>query len=313
MTTPALVSVAIPAYNHAHFIEACLASVCAQTYSELELVLIDDGSSDDTFARAQAYLAPRRERFRRLVVERRANQGVSANSNACIAACQGQWVHLLGSDDLLYPNKVERIQQAIGEWDCAGLALVHADCDYIGADGGTVTRNRMKSRPPEGPDREAWRWLFAGEHYIFNPTLALNRELFLAAGGFDPKLPLEDLDCWLRLSVSHPLARVPEVLASYRKHPGNASRRRLTMLAALFKTYAKFLDANPGRIPDGALREHFRSNVWRFWRRLRKKKPWLLPRVAASLLKSRWQAPQAVDYEALARLLDEAARERTAP
>ena len=74
MTLP-LVSIAIPAYKHAAFIEECLASVCAQTYPELELVLIDDGSPDDTFAIAQRYLEAHGKRFRRIVLERRENDG----------------------------------------------------------------------------------------------------------------------------------------------------------------------------------------------------------------------------------------------
>lgn len=171
VSAPPLVSIAIPAYNHAQFIEACLASVCAQTYPELELVLIDDGSTDDTFALAQRFLAAHRDRFRRIVLEHRQNQGVSANSNACIEACQAEWVHLLGSDDVLRPDKVERIQCAIADWNCPDLAMVHADCDYIGADGGPVAPTKPKPRPQAGPDHAAWRWLFLGEHHVINPTI----------------------------------------------------------------------------------------------------------------------------------------------
>ena len=305
MTTLPLVSIAIPAYNHAAFIEDCLASVCAQTYPELELVLIDDGSTDGTFEVAQHFLEQHRDRFTRIVLEKRNNQGVSANSNACIEACHGEWIHLLGSDDVLSPNKVERIQQSILGWNCQKLAMVHADCDYIGEDGNLVTRSRQKSRPLPGPDFYAFRWLFLGEHYIFNPTIALHRETFLSIGGFDKTLPLEDLDCWLRLSVVHAIARVPEVLASYRKHPGNSSRRRLKMLSALFRTYAKFLTSNPSSINAEAIRQHFRRNIWRFWRRTRDKRPWLLPIIVSAALQSHWKTPTDSDYLRFAMMLDE--------
>lgn len=151
-----LVSIAIPAYNHASFIEQTLASVCAQTYPELELVVIDDGSTDNTFEIAKRFLAPHRDRFCRLIIERAANRGVSANSNACIAACQGEWVHLPGSDDLLYPTKVERIQAAIGEWQCPEVALVHSDVDYIDETGERIERKHDKPRPPSGIERDAY-------------------------------------------------------------------------------------------------------------------------------------------------------------
>ena len=302
-----LVSVAIPAYNHAAFIEACLASVCAQTYAELELVLIDDGSQDDTLEVARRFLEPRRGRFRRIVLERQENQGVSAASNAVIAACQGEWVHLLGSDDVLHPDKIARIQQAIAEWNSADLALVHADADTIDEHGRPVTRRRQKPRPAPGPDREAWHILFLGDNFIVNPTVTLRRDAFLAVGGFDRKLALEDIDCWLRLSARYAIARVPEVLASYRKHPGNTLRRRVRMLGAQFHTFGKFLAEHPGLIADTDVRIHFRRYLKRFWRRMRRQQPWLLPVVLGAQVKSRLRTPQPEDYRRFGRLLDKAA------
>ncbi|MBX3676557.1 MAG: glycosyltransferase [Rhodocyclaceae bacterium] len=304
----ALVSVAIPAYNHAAFIEDCLASVCAQTYPELELVLIDDGSKDDTLEVARRFLEPRRGRFRRIVLERQENQGVSAASNAAIAACRGEWVHLLGSDDVLHSNKIERIQQAIADWDCADLALVHADADMIDRYGHPVDGGRLRRpRPEPGPERGAWSWLFFNRQYIFNPTLALRREAVLSIGGFDATLALEDLDCWLRLSTRYAFARVPEVLASYRKHPGNSSRRRVRMLGALFQTYGKFLAEHPDLIAEADIRRHFRRNLKRFWRRMRGKQPGLLPLVIGAWLRSHLRTPQPEDYRRFGRLLDGAA------
>lgn len=305
-----LVSVAIPAYNHAAFIEDCLASVCAQTYPELELVMIDDGSTDATFEVAEKFLAPRRERFRRVVLQRQPNQGVCATSNAAIAAARGEWVHLLGSDDRLYPQAVARVQQAIAEWRCPELALVHADIDMIDAAGQPAAGTRLrKRRPPPGVDREAWRWLFLNRHFIFNPTVALRREALLAVGGFDPRLSLEDLDCWLRLALRYPIARVPEVLASYRKHAGNTSRRRLMMLGALLHTYAKFLDAAGGRFAAAELGHHYRRNLRQVWRRFRASRPAWLPAVAVAWLGSYLRPPGAGDYLRFGELLDRLAEE----
>ncbi|MBW7901195.1 MAG: glycosyltransferase [Rhodocyclaceae bacterium] len=304
---PPLVSIAIPAYRHAGFIEACLASVCAQTYPELELVLLDDGSPDDTFEVAKRFLDAHRDRFRRIVVERHENRGVSANSNACIAACSGEWVHLLGSDDLLHPEKVARIQQAIEEWQTPGLALVHADADFVNEHGQPVLRSSLLPRPPAGPQTDACRWIFMGRHSIFNPTVALHRESFLAIGGFDPDLALEDIDCWLRLSARHAIARVPEVLASYRKHPGNTLRRRVRMLAAQFFTFAKFVEAYPRSIAEEDIRRQFRKNVWRFWRRIRKRKPWLLPMVLTAQWHARKRTPGPEDYRRFGAILEKIA------
>ena len=304
MTLP-LVSVAIPAYNHAAFIAACLESVCAQTYPELELIVIDDGSTDKTFEVAERFLASRRERFRRVVLLRQPNQGVCATSNAVIAAAQGEWVHLLGSDDVLYPQKVACIQQAIEAWNCPDLALVHADVDMIDDRGASVDGKRLgKVRPAPGIDREAWRWLFFNRQYIFNPTLALKRDAVLAIGGFDPQLALEDLDCWLRLSLRYPIARLPEVLARYRKHSGNSSRRRLKMLGALFHTFGNFLGEAESRFTERERQQHFRGNLKQAWRRFRTNRPAWLPTVAAAWLGSWLHVPTAADYHRFGNLLD---------
>lgn len=306
MTLP-LVSVAIPAYNHSAFIEACLASVCAQTYPELELVLIDDGSSDNTLEVARRFLEPRQSRFRRIILERRENRGVSANSNACIEACQGEWVHLLGSDDLIYPEKVARIQRAVDEWSFADLALLHADCDFVDKDGRQLTRRGLLPRPAPGPQGDAYRWIFMGRHSIFNPTIALHRRKFLDIGGFDHHLALEDIDCWLRLSARHGIARVPEVLGSYRKHPGNSLLRRVRMLGAQFMTYAKFVESNPALIAESDVRRQFRKNVWRFWRRMRKEHPGLLPMVLGAEWRAFFDTPTGADYRRFGDLLNQAA------
>lgn len=305
-----LVSVAIPAYNHSKFIEACLASVCEQTYPELELVLIDDGSTDGTYDIAQRFLEAHRARFRRIVVERRENQGVSANSNACIEACQGEWVHLLGSDDIIYPRKIEQIQQAISEWKAPDLALVHADVDLIDENGERVTRKNPKGRPDPGPQKNAFRELFLEEYFIFNPTVTLHRPSFLALGGFDRNLPLEDMDCWLRLAARYSIARIPETLASYRKHPGNTSRQRIKMLGAQFITSAKFLAENPGAIPDNDIRSHYRLKMKRVWRRTRKQCPWLGLEIIRSLLRSYKKTPRPDDFRRFGDILGRLARQQ---
>jgi alpha-1,3-rhamnosyltransferase len=302
-----LVSVAIPAYNHAHFIEACLASVCSQTYPELELILIDDGSTDNTFETAKRYLEPYHDRFRRIVLERRENQGVSANSNACIQACQGAWVHLLGSDDVLYPNKIERIQQAIKDWNCSDLALVHAEVDYIDEQGHLVWSKAKHRRLVEAEiERNAFCWLFFGTRSIINPTVALRRDAFLAIGGFDRNLALEDLDCWLRLSVNHSFGHLPEALACYRRHPNNTLRKRVKMLGAQFQTFAKFLTINPGLISEAEIRRHFRRNLWRFWRRIRNHNPLLFPKVLFSISLTYFCTPKPDDYQRIAVILNHA-------
>lgn len=299
-----LVSVAIPAYNHERFIEECLESVCSQTYPNLELIIVDDGSSDETYNIATSFIDRHKHRFHRVEIISQKNKGVSETSNEIVRASCGEWVHLLGSDDRLYPNKIEVIQRFIHEWNCPDLALVHADVDLIDSDSHPIRGGRLrKKRPDPGLDREAWKWLFFNDQYIFNPTVALRREAVLSVGGFNKDIPLEDLDCWLRLSALYPVARVPEILASYRKHAGNSSRQRLVMLAALLQTFGNFLATDGNRFTSADIRRHFRKCLKQVWRRLRKSDPSVVSPVVAEWFRTFNETPGPDNYYNLSGLV----------
>lgn len=307
MNCPPLVSVAVPAYNHASFLPACLESVRNQTYPRLELVIVDDGSIDDTRAVAERFAATHAGRFERLAILHQPNQGVSAASNRAIAACQGEWVHLLGSDDLLYPDKILRQQQAINAWREPRLALIYSDVDFIDAEG-RVRSSATRNRPPPGPDFQAYLWLIRYND-IANPTVALRREAFLAMGGFDEGLRLEDLDGWLRLSVHHAIARIPGVLAGYRRHDGNASQRQLMMFEANWDTLGKFAEQHGELIPPALWRACLRRRLRSFLRWARKNAPSLIPMILSDVLLSLVRTPKPAvwrRYAACCRLWQEA-------
>lgn len=285
-----LVSVAVPAYNHAPFLRICLESVCAQTYPRLELVIVDDGSTDDTWTIAKRFAADHAERFEDLTLLRQPNRGVSITSNRAIAACRGEWVHLLGSDDLLYPDKIQIQQQAIADWNEPRLALVYSDVNFIDSNG-RVLSSAIRNRPPPGPDHQAYLRLIRYND-IANPTVALRREAFLAMGGFDESLPLEDLDGWLRLSVHHAIARAPGVLAGYRRHGDNASFQQRMMFEANWDTLGKFAEQHGNLIPPKLWRACLRRRLRSFLRWARKNARGLIPEILGDIALSLIRTPQ---------------------
>ncbi|MCP5195761.1 MAG: glycosyltransferase [Gammaproteobacteria bacterium] len=285
-----LVSVAVPAYNHAPFVMACLKSVWAQTYPRLELVIVDDGSTDHTLAVVEQFAADHAWRFERLTVLRQPNRGVSSASNRAIAACRGEWVHLLGSDDLLYPNKIQIQQQAIADWNEPHLALVYSDMDFIDIEG-QVLSSATRKRPSPGPDHWAYLRLIRYND-VANATVALQREAFLAVGGFDESLALEDLDCWLRLSVDHAIARVPGLLAGYRRHGGNASLHQRMMFEANWDTLGKFAEQHGDLIPPALWRACLRHRLRSFLRWARKNARELIPMILSDILLSLFHTPE---------------------
>ena len=301
MTLP-LTSVAVPAYNHARYIGACLESVRNQSYPELELVVVDDGSSDGTGEVVQRFIQEHGSRFRHVELIRQDNRGVSAASNRAIAACRGQWVHLLGSDDLLYPDKVEIQWRAIQAWDDERLALVYADADLIDKDGVAIPKTAGE-RPPAGPDPKACLSLVLGNP-IPNPTVMLHRERFLSIDGFDESRQLEDWDCWLRLAVRYALARVPERLAAYRRHGANASLRQAMMLQESWIILGRFFERHGELIPPALIRASFRHRMRSFRRWARKNAPALLPGILWDTVRAYAGTPEPASFYRYARLCD---------
>jgi hypothetical protein len=122
--------------------------------------------------------------------------------------------------------------------------------------------------------------------------VALRREAFLAMGGFDEGLRLEDLDGWLRLSVRHAVARIPGVLAGYRRHDGNASQRQLMMFEANWDTLGKFAEQHGELIPPALWRACLRRRLRSFLRWARKNARSLIPMILNDALLSLVRTPK---------------------
>lgn len=168
---------------------------------------------------------------------------------------------------------------------------------------GRTLNRRHRARPSPGPDHKAYQALFLGNP-VLNPTVALRREAFLKIGGFDETLALEDWDCWLRLAVNYPIARVPEVLAFYRRHGSQNSRNQTRMLHAMMITFGKFLTQHGELIPSGVRRRNFYKNLHRLLRWARKNRPSLLAPLLKDTLAGFFSVPKATDYFRYAEALE---------
>lgn len=230
MTT---VSICIPVYNGAPYLAAALASACAQDHADLEILVVDDGSSDDSVAIAQA-MAMRDARLR---VERNpSNLGLVGNWNRCVDLARGTWIKFLFQDDLLEPGCVSALlAHAAKGWTfvaCDRTFIVEADAGDI--DQGGFERNRAAVRaflgPGAGCDAAAYAArALQGLHHnlVGEPTVTLiQRDLILKSGLFNPALvQLCDTECWLRLACQVGVGFVDRPLARFRVHGGAATAR----------------------------------------------------------------------------------------
>jgi glycosyltransferase involved in cell wall biosynthesis len=207
------VSVVIPAYNASRFIAETLQSVLAQTLLPDEILVVDDGSSDDTAAIAEAFGAPVR-------VFRRTNQRQAAARNFGVEQATGDWIAFLDADDLWAPNKLAMQFDELARHP-------EADICYTGRvlllqRGDTATLGGVISVPPAAEIRRA---LFVDATFLPS-SVVIRRSTILGVNGFDPRIQYgnEDYDLWLRLlHAGVVFAACCQPLVSYRRHETNTA------------------------------------------------------------------------------------------
>jgi len=219
------VSIIMPCYNAAAHLPKSVGSVLAQTFTDWELIAVDDGSSDGTLDWLQARADPR------LRIQTQTNQGVSAARNAALELARGEYVAFLDADDTWAPTFLEKQIAALKAHPDAGLA--YCGWQNVGLPG-------MRGEPFTPPDYETptkRETLFAGCRWPIHAALT-KREAIIATGGFDLHLKnAEDYAFWLEIVNAAMIVRVPEVLAYYHFHDGtqasdNRARAALSLLDA---------------------------------------------------------------------------------
>jgi glycosyltransferase involved in cell wall biosynthesis len=206
------ISVVIPAYNAGSLIGETLDSVLAQSRPAHEIIVVDDGSTDDTAEVVRRY----GDAVRYL---RQEKQGLSSARNAGIHAATGDWIALLDSDDVFLPERLRRAADAIEA--NPRLVVVYSAFDFLYDDG-------TRSFFPAFPARELWPAL-RYRSPILPSTTTLQRSALLEVGGFR-NVVIEDWDLWFRLVRRHSAAvfqELPESLLLYRRWEGNATNNHI--------------------------------------------------------------------------------------
>jgi len=209
--TMPLVSVVIPVFNGANYLPEAIESVLKQTYVNWELLVVDDGSTDETWEIIRSYGS---------VVRgiRKENGGVASALNCGLQAATGVFIAWLSHDDLFLPEKLERQVQFLQEHE--QFRACYTDYYIIDAQGSTIT----EIESPYYPRIEAIKKLFAGV-YINGSSMMVKRSCFEIVGLFNDRLRYtQDAEMWLRILNRFEIGRVPEKLLKYRIHRAQGSR-----------------------------------------------------------------------------------------
>ena len=214
-----LVSVIIPAYNAEKFIERTLHSVLSQTYQNLEVIVVDDGSQDRTAEIVRSIA----EQDRRVILLQQANSGVAAARNLGIQKSKGEFIAPIDADDIWYPQNIEKQVECILEAE-PSVGLVYAWS--VDIDEEDLVTGEFRASQIEG---EVYTTLLLHDFIANASSVLIRRSCFEKVGGYDSNLKAqngqggEDLDLYLRIAEYYEFRVIPEFLVGYRKLPDSMS------------------------------------------------------------------------------------------
>lgn len=216
-----LVSVVIPCYNHENFVQDSIQSVIDQTYKNIELIIIDDGSRDHSATKIQEMVESCDKRFVRFEFRSRANIGLSATLNEALEWCEGKYYSAIASDDQMLSNKTT-IQ----------VNFLQNNLEYVAVFGGIQLLDE-NSNVIEKLVNKAGSYSFEDimmhRHDLPAPTQMLRLDLVRKVNGYDPSISIEDWYMWLKLSEINNIYYMDKFLANYRKHENNFSKNIIEM------------------------------------------------------------------------------------
>jgi len=231
-----LVSVVIPCYKQAHFLADAIDSALAQTYPSIEVIVVNDGSPDDTAAVAARYPTVR-------YVEQ-ANAGLASARNTGLAHSRGECIVFLDADDRLLPEAIALNVDRLAADET--LAFVAGGSYYIARDGTPLATDQ---RPQ--PEGDLHAVLLERNRIRMPATVLFRRRVLDLMGGFDTRVnACADYEMYLRVSRAFPIAFHPRMVAEYRRHGGNMSldaRRMLRQLCRVMRRQRPLVRDNPAR------------------------------------------------------------------
>lgn len=215
-----LVTVIVPCYNHERYVTETIESIVNQTYENIELIVIDDGSKDNSVNIIQKLANKYGFTF-----IHRANKGLSATLNEGLKLSKGKYFSAIASDDILMAEKIEK-----------QVEFMELNPEYGMCYGKIVYFENAIENTSEYLNSSKQGWVFddllIDGSFIPAPSAFIRKKVFDIVGGYDETLWIEDWDMWLKIAQKFQVGYVDEYLAYYRRHDTNISNQTLKMYEA---------------------------------------------------------------------------------
>lgn len=229
-----LVSIVIPCYNHENFVQDCIQSVVDQTYQNIELIIIDDGSKDHSVESIQKMVSKCEERFVRFEFRSRPNKGLSATLNEAIEWTEGKYFSTIASDDLMIENKTEIQVSYLEKND--DITALFGSANYINEN------NKIKEIAKLAEKKYYFDNILLNECQFYAPTQMMRTDILKELGGYDPTILVEDWYMWLKMAEKGRVYCLSNVLALYRIHSENSTRNSKFIYENNLKTLSLYKD-----------------------------------------------------------------------
>jgi glycosyltransferase involved in cell wall biosynthesis len=233
-----LVSIIIPCWNGASYLGEAINSALSQTYKPVEVIFVDDGSSDGSLEKARSFAG--------ITVISQRNSGVSAARNAGFAEANGDFIVFLDADDRLYPDAVKLHLEAFSQPQY--FSMVYGANRIISAQGDVIEDS------PQLPRVVDWRDILMGTTPIPSQSM-FRRQALVRAGMFNPDISLaEDFDLYLRLTFTSPGYSHGNFVGDYRRHPAQATKNVASSLVSMIDIVEAFKTSLDS--------EHQQGKIW---------------------------------------------------
>ncbi|RCJ22318.1 glycosyl transferase family A [Nostoc minutum NIES-26] len=256
------VSVIVPAYNAMQYLPETVDSVLQQTFTDFEVLIIDDGSLDNI----KEWVSNLTDKRVKLISQK--NQGVSLARNIGISQAQGEYIAFLDSDDLWYATKLEK--QVCCLDNNPRIGLVHSWMSVIDERGKPT--GKVMTSDTEG---SVWKQLVE-QNTVACSSVMVRRLCFQTLGGFSPRqneypVDVEDWEMWIRIAAHYPFAVIKEPLICYRQHISNTSKNWQSLEKAYRIVIEKTFHTAPPELLYLKNRSYGHANLRLAWKCLQSK------------------------------------------
>lgn len=218
-----LVSIICVSYNHERFVVEALESVKWQSYPNIELIIVDDGSQDKSVERIEEWLMQNpNAQFLNL----KTNHTYCTAFNKAFSLATGEFYIDLAADDILLPNRVEEgVEGFLKKGSRYGVQF--SDAEYIGIEGNVIKKHSGKFPHSEVKEGDVYSSIIH-KYFICSPTMMVRKSILDSFGGYDERLQYEDFDLWVSAARDHLFFYIPEVLVQKRVVPNSLGSTQYT-------------------------------------------------------------------------------------